>query len=58
MYERLSEIRFRYETPSTTRTVQEEENARGDASFYLNITVSCSLMFARLNYCEITNHLI
>jgi len=33
MYERLSEIRFRYETPSTTRTVQEEENARGDASF-------------------------
>jgi len=43
MCERLSEIRFRYETPSTTRTVQEEENARGDASFHLNITV---LVFA------------
>jgi len=44
MCKRLSEIRFCYETSSTTRTVQEEENSRGDTSLYFNtITV---LVFA------------
>lgn len=46
--EHLSEIRLRYETPSATRTVQEEENARGDASLYFNILTVLVLVFARL----------
>lgn len=48
MCEHLSEIRLCYETPSATRTIQEEENARGDASLYFNIIAVLVLVFARL----------